>query len=119
MHDTKVPRHSARQQPQLPQLPLCQSLVNYRDYRELFSLPISYCDPILLQSILLVSHLGLNTHLYHSVLPSGTPYLRGGSGVTAQRLRNVEDQEGRSQILYKKSKWSIAGRKGQNNGTGE
>ena len=76
MHDTKVPRHSARQQPQLPQLPLCQSLVNYRDYRELFSLPISYCDPILLQSILLVSHLGLNTHLYHSVLPSGTPYLR-------------------------------------------
>ena len=102
MHDTKVPRHSARQQPQLPQLPLCQSLVNYRDYRELFNLSISYCDPILLQSILLVSHLGLNTHLYHSVLPSGTPYLRGGSGVTAQRLRNVEDQEGRSQILYKK-----------------
>ena len=43
MHDTKVPRHSARQQPQLPQLPLCQSLVNYRDYREL----LSYTDIIL------------------------------------------------------------------------
>ena len=102
MHNTKVPRHSAMQQPQLPQLPLCQSLVNSVTTVNYSALPISYCDPILLQSILLVSHLGLNTHLYHSVLPSGTPYLRGGSGVTAQRLRNVEDQEGRSQIFYKK-----------------